>query len=147
LLLSEELDLMKGALLYGKIDGSEISIHVTEKAMSFLEKTGKPIYVGMELYFTYFMRKKVRFYNEKPDRELTKITDNLFLYFSPIQTRRCKIGDLKGDNSDLIEVPVTRKGALIPKYIRIDRKKDSWKGDFTWKSGTEELNPLILNYN
>lgn len=138
---------MRGAILHGFINNSAISLHLTEKAMTFLEHAKKPIYVGMELYFTYFMQKKVVFLEQKPENKVTKITDYLYMYFKPIQAKRCKLKDLNGDSSDLEEMPVTRRGALMPKYIKIDLKKGKWLGDFTWKSGSNYLKPLILNYN
>ena len=99
----------------------------------------------MELYFTYFMRKKVCFFDQRPEREVTKISDNLYLYFRPIQSKLSKIKDLKGDERDLIDLPVIRRGALVPKFVRIDRKKDQWYGDFTWKSGNEYFKPILPN--
>jgi hypothetical protein len=138
---------MRGAVLYGVLDGSRISVHMTKDAMRFLDETGKTIYIGMELYFTYFMRKKVRITEEKPKAEVAKITDNIFISFQSLQSKRGKMKDLKGDDSDLEKMPIKRKGALIPKYILVDRKKNKWVGDFTWKSGNAHLRPLILNHN
>lgn len=138
---------MKGAILHGVINSSAISIHITEKAMTYMDEIKQPIYVGMELYFTYFMQKKVVFSEVKPDFKVTKITDQFYMYFKVLQARRCKLKDLKGDSRDLIDMPVTRKGALVPKYILIDYKKGKWVGDYTWKSGNSHLQPVILNYN
>jgi len=138
---------MRGVILYGMIDESEMHIYMTNKAMKHLEKSGEILFVGLELYFTYLMRKKVVFFIEKPDREVTKITDNLFIYFRPIQTRNLKVKDIKGDESDLMDLPVTRKGALVPRYVKISRKKGKWRGDFTWKTGNFYMKPLLLNYN
>lgn len=138
---------MRGAILHGVLEGKNISVHVTEKAMSFLEQAEESIYVKMELCFTSLMTKKVSFDNKKPNKEVTKIADNIYIYFESIQSISAKVKDLKGDNTDLIAMPVARNGALIPKYVRIDRKNDKWIGDFTWKSGSASLKPLILNYN
>jgi len=131
---------MKGELIYGEINGGEISVHLTRSALKYLNKTERPIYVGLELYFTYFMRKKVQFYEERPDNELIKFSDNLYIYFRALQSRICKVSELKGDHTDYIDMPVVKRGALVPKFVRIDRKKKKWQGDFTWKSGNEYLN-------
>ena len=136
---------MKGKFIYGEIDGSEICVHLSDKAVYELDKKKNPMYIGLELYFTYFMRKKVLFFDQKPDKNVVKFNDNLFLYFSPLQTKTCHIKDLKGDETDLIEIPVLRKGALIPKYVKIDRKKGNWWGDFTWKSGNSDFKPFPTN--
>ncbi|MDH5474741.1 MAG: hypothetical protein OEX22_03515 [Cyclobacteriaceae bacterium] len=125
---------MKGTTLHGLLNNSAISIHLSEKALTFLEHAKKPIYVGMELYFTYFMQKKVVFLEEKPKNKVAKITDYLYMYFIPMQAKSCKLEDLKGDSFDAIEMPVTRMSALTPKQIKIDLKKGKWLGDFTWKS-------------
>jgi len=133
---------MKGELQYGMLDGCEICVHLSESAVGFLKMSERPIYVGMELYFTYFMRKKVRFFDEKPESDFTKISKYLYLYFRPLESRPAKVKDLMGDESDLREFPVSRKGALIPKYVQIDRKNEIWSGDFTWKSGNANFKPL-----
>ena len=138
---------MNGAILHGVLNNSAISIYVSERAMTYLDERGKPVYVGMELYFTHFMMKNVVFSDQKPDNEVTKITDEIYLYFTPLQTKRCSIKELKGDKTDLIEIPVKREGALVPKYIKIDYKNGEWLGDFTWKSGSNSFKPLSLNFN
>ena len=136
---------MKGELQYGVLDGKEVCIHLSDVATRFLGQSERPIYVGMELYFTYFMRKKVCFFDEKPDRDFTKISKYLYLSFRPLQSKLCNIKDLKGDESDLIDLPIIRQGALIPSFVRIDRKKNNWTGDFTWKSGYEKFKPLDIS--
>lgn len=138
---------MNAALLYGKINDRVISIHLTKNALCKLEKATSPIYVGMELYFTSFVQKKVIFLDQQPDVELTKITDNLYLYFKSLQPKTSKVKNLKGDATDMIELPIKRKGALVPKYLKIDYSKNKWHGDFTWKSGNKHLKPILLNYN
>ena len=138
---------MNGAVLYGKINESDISVHLTGKAMENLLAAKTPIYVGMELYFTSFVQKKVVFLNEAPQDQVTKIADNLYMYFKPIQPKTSKIKDLNGQSAEMIELPVSRKGGLVPKYIKIDYNKGNWCGDFTWKSGNKYLKPLIFNYN
>ena len=138
---------MSGIVIYGRIEGSVINIHLTEDAMNYLNENKKPLYVGMELSFASFLQKKVYFYTEKPEFEVTKVADNLFIYFRSVQIQRSKIKDLNGQSPELVNLPVTRKGALIPKYAKIDRKKGEWIGDFTWKTGNQHLKPLIFNYN
>ena len=136
---------MKGIIQYGVIDGKEIHFLISHRANKYLQETKEPIYVGMELYFTYFMLKKVKFLTEKPDRELAEVSEYIYTYFRPLQARLCSVKDLKGDERDLTDMPVTRPGALIPRYAIIDRKKGIWRGDFTWKSGNEIIKPHLLN--
>lgn len=138
---------MKGAMLHGVINSKEVSIYVTQRAMTFLEKSNDPLYVGMELYFTYFMQKKMVFSSKDPGYESTKITDNLYMYFLPLQSRRGKMKDMKDDRSDLMVFPVSREGALVPSYVKIDRISNKWQGDFTWKTGSRHLKPVYLNFN
>lgn len=138
---------MRGVILYGTIDSSEIHILVSGRAMTYLEESGSSIYVGMELYFTYFMQKKVAFRYNRPDHKVTKITDNIFLYFRAVESRNCKIKELKGDDSDLISLPITKQGALVPKFLKVDYQKGKWSGEFTWKTGNYDFKPLLLNYN
>ena len=136
---------MEGIIQYGELDGKEINFQISLSANKYLYESGKPLYMGMELYFTYFMMKKVKFHDEKPDREVFKVSDYLYVYFRSLQSRICRIQDLTGDERDLIDMPVTRKGALIPRFARIDRKNGIWYGDFTWKNGNENFKPLLLN--
>ena len=136
---------MSDIIQYGIIDGKEICVCISPRAHEHLLQNGKPLYMGMELYFTYFMMKKVTFLDEKPDWEVSEISDYLYVYFRSLQSKIARIQDVKGDESDLVEMPVTRQGALVPNLAHLDRKNGKWQGDFTWNRPNKDIKPNLLN--
>ncbi len=115
------------------IEERNISVHVSERAKQALSTRTNPLHVNMELYFSCFIKKMVSFSDSPPIRESTKVTENLFASFRPVQSKSCNIYELSGANTPtLIDLPIVKRKAIVPKHLFIDCKKGKWKGDFTW---------------
>ncbi len=123
----------EATIISTNIDERKVSVHVSEKAKRMLGNRTLPLYVNMELYFSCFIKKMIKFSDIPPQRESSKITENLFASFRPVQSKSCNIHDLSGDNTPiLIDLNVTKRKAIVPRHLFIDYKRGEWKGDFTW---------------
>ncbi len=117
-----------------KLENKAIRVQLTNRAVKALQKQSTPVYIGLELYFSCLVKKRIVAFDRRPGREVFRIDDKLFMYFRPVQSKSCNIHELKGANSPvLIDFSVVKRRALIPKYVEIDYKKGRWTGDFTWQ--------------
>ncbi len=120
--------------IHASIENKQVTIHLTARAVKQLHRTSHPTYIGLELYFSCLVKKIIVAFDHKPERNVEKITDKLFIYFRPVQSKACNIHDLIGTNSPtLIDFSVIKRRALIPQQIRLDYHHNKWIGDFTWK--------------
>ena len=131
----------------GTLDGRPITVRLSPNAASRLQSSGESIYVEMKLYFSCFIKKITKIKSEKPAFDVVQVADQIYVYFRPVQTKACNIQDLDADSKpDLIEFTVKRKNDIVPRYLSVDYKKGKWTGDFTWKSGNDEIKPMVSNY-
>jgi hypothetical protein len=120
-------------LLYTRMEDRDLAVHLTERAMLELKKRKEPLHVRMELYFSCFIKKMLQFSDAPSKVDETKVSDKLFASFRPVQSKSCNMQDLTNDNSPtLIDLPVVKKKAIIPRHLFLDCKKGKWSGDFTW---------------
>lgn len=119
-------------ILYSNIEERDIAVHLSRRAMRTLENRKAPLYVNMELYFSCLVKKIVHFF-DSPTIAGAKVSNKLFVSFRPVQSKSCNMQDL-GTNSEptLIDLPVAKKKAIVPRHLFIDYKRGKWKGDFTW---------------
>jgi hypothetical protein len=123
--------------------GKPVKVDLTGRAMKAMQKKDQPLFVGMELYFSCFIKKIVRFLDAKPDQDLVKVTDNLYLYFRPVQSKSCNIHDLQGMNSPkLIDFNVIKKKALVPGALTIDFKGGKWTGEYIYSRQKQMVNEM-----
>ena len=123
---------MSETIIHTAIEEKNISVHISERAKRALSDRKNPLHVNMELYFSCFIKKMVKF-SDLPSQLETQVTDNLFASFRPVQSKSCNIHDLGDDSKPtLIDLPVVKRKAIIPKHLFIDCKKGKWTGDFTW---------------
>ena len=116
------------------IEGKKVHFDLSKKATKWLENNDTPIFVGLELYFSCFIKKMVVQLKKMPEREVFEIYKNLFVYFRPVQSKSCNIHDLVGTNSPtLIDLPVIKRKAIIPGFVNLNVVKGVWTGDFTWR--------------
>ena len=129
-------------IIHANIENKSLSFELSASAIKKLSHTDRPVYIGLELYFSCFVKKIITAFDKKPQRKLYQIYDNLFVYFRPVQSKSCNIKDLVGTNSPtLIDFPVTKRRALIPDTVQLNYKKSKgWHGDFTWhRPGKKKL--------
>ena len=113
------------------LEGKPLTVHFSKKAEKEMNDNAAPLYIGMELYFSCLIRKRVRFKREIPPVPTACIQDNLHVFFRPVQSKSCNILDLQGANSpELIDLEIKKRQAIIPKHLHLDFKKGQWKGEF-----------------
>lgn len=115
------------------IEERNVSVHVSERASRALSSRTVPLHVNMELYFSCFIRKMVRFTDSQTQPGPVQVMEKLFASFRPVQSRSCNMQAL-GDNSmpELIDLMVVKRKAIIPRHLFIDCRNGRWTGDFNW---------------
>lgn len=106
----------------------------TPAAMTAAAALTTPLTVEMELYFSCFVRKAVRFYARPPSADCptdshTRLHDHVHLQFSPVTTQHCAMASC--DSAPPMEsMPVTRPQAFLPRWVSIDYRHGQWQGEF-----------------
>ncbi len=123
-----------------QIGGKIIHVELSNQAKKMADKLEKPLFVTMELYFSCFVVKKVRFSHKKPEWDMFDAGENLFVGFRVIQSAPCNIHDLTGDNTPVyIEFPIKKWRAILPYHLKIDYSKGEWKGTYEWNFRSKKL--------
>ncbi len=118
--------------------GKSVDVTLSENARNALSRRIKPLAVEMELYFSCLIRKQVRFTdasvnaNETPSLE-ARLNDRMRIRFRPVMTKVCG-KDYEGDEPPLTDFPITNTKAYIPHWLRIDYRKNTWVGEFGYRS-------------
>ncbi|MFK5915096.1 MAG: hypothetical protein QM484_12050 [Woeseiaceae bacterium] len=111
-----------------KIQGKQVKVSVTAAAEKALASRDKTLVAEMELYFSCLIRKRVRF-KENVDGNFVNVTEQLAVRFRPVMTKSCGI-DYEGDEPPLEDFPIQKPEAFTPKWLKIDFKKNEWRGEF-----------------
>ncbi len=106
-----------------------VKLHLTTAAQQALVARSTPLYAEMELYFSCLIRYKVRFYEKPLDGEGIAVSDNLVVNFRPVMTKACG-KDYAGDEPPLIDFPIVKPEAFVPKWMKIDYRHGEWQGEF-----------------
>lgn len=124
---------MPESIIHANLEEKDIAVHVSDRAKRALNSRTTPLHVNMELYFSCFVKKIIHFSDSQTRPDSIKIMDNLFASFRTVQSKSCNIHDLEGDNKPtLIDLPVEKCKAIVPKHLFIDWKRGKWKGSYTW---------------
>ena len=122
----------ENVVLYTTLEDRKVAVHLSLRAMRALEKRSQPLHANMELYFSCFVKKIVRFTDEALRTDEVRVSEKLFASFRPVQSGSCNIHELDGHNGPkLIDLPVVKKKAIIPRHLTIDCRNGKWRGDFT----------------
>lgn len=111
-------------------EGKPLTVHLTRAAETALQQRTTPLVAEMELYFSCFIRKRVRFHTVvRNDRNVTA-GENLCVGFRAVMTEQCHIDAATGDEAVLTDFPIAKPAAYIPHWLRIDFHRGEWVGDF-----------------
>ena len=111
-----------------EIKGKKIIVRLTKAAEKALSLRDKTLVAEMELYFSCLIRKQVRF-KENLDGDLVNVSNNLSVRFRPVMTKSCGI-DYEGDEPPLEDFPIEKPEAFVPRWLKIDFRKNEWIGEF-----------------
>lgn len=121
-----------------RLHGREIRVELTRAAQRAAAGLTAPLVVEMELYFSCLVRKQVRIKpladTQLPNDDLVSLGGPLLLGFRPVVAEQCRIADLGDEAPPLKTMPVTRPGAYIPHWLRLDFHKGEWRGEFGYQS-------------
>jgi len=111
--------------------GKRVQVNLTPAAIQALAKRDTPLLVEMELYFSCLIRKQVRFSEAGLDTIGERVTDKLYLDFTPVMTQHCG-KDYTGDEPPLTAFPIENPAAFIPKWLSVDYRRGEWRGEFSY---------------
>lgn len=109
--------------------GKVLRVDIDSVATKALGREEGPLYVELELYFSCLIRKRVlvsRQANE--EKTYLRLNDALYVTFSPVMTKSCEIDDTL--TPELIEFPIQKRDAFLPKWLKIRFEKNEFQGEF-----------------
>jgi len=108
-----------------------MEITITRRAVDALDSLVSPLDVEMELYFSCLIRKQVIYpaSAHKDARPIPSGHPNLHLYFRPVMTKKCMVGE-SSRAPDLVPFPMQDKPGLVPKWFALDHNGRGWVGEF-----------------
>ncbi|MDH5180914.1 MAG: hypothetical protein OEY07_14680 [Gammaproteobacteria bacterium] len=112
-----------------QLEGRDIRISLSNRAIQALQRRHVPLLVELELYFSCLIRKRVIFSDTDRADGATSVTDNLNLLFRPVMSRACQV-DNTAAAPDLIDFPLANKQAVVPGWVNIDYRRGQWLGEF-----------------
>ena len=124
-----------GTYLDVRLHQRVIHVTFTPAAMTAAATLTDPLTVDMELYFSCYVRKAVRFRSalpasDSPAESHTHLHDQLYLQFSPVTTKHCALDTNNDEAPPLERMPVTRPQAFLPPWVSIDYRHGKWLGEF-----------------
>ena len=124
----------EGHEMTARLYGRPVKVRLSPTALAASRELVEPLTIEMELYFSCFVRKAVRFRTgptdvSVPAESRTVLNDNLILQFRPATTRHCS---MSADEAapPLETMPVKRPQAFLPRWIDIDFKRGKWLGEY-----------------
>lgn len=123
-----------GTQLDVRLHDRAIQTYLSPAAMTAATALTAPLTVEMELYFSCFVRKAVRFHerlplSDSPADSHTRLHEHLHLQFCPVTTQHCSMASC--DEAPPMEsMPVTRPQAFLPRWVTIDYRHGQWLGEF-----------------
>ena len=113
-----------------EIDGKPLTVHLTRAAESALRQRTSPLVAELELYFSCFIRKRVRFHTGARNGQTVMAADNLGIRFRPVMTEQCTMDQTADGHAALTEFPIVKPSAYVPHWLRIDHRAGEWLGEF-----------------
>ena len=112
-----------------------MEITISQKAVKALDSLVSPLNIEMELYFSCLIRKQV-VYPATPHKDARPIPSGhpkLQLYFRPVMTKSCMVGE-SSSAPDLVAFPMQDKPGLLPKWFALNHNGKGWVGEFGYTS-------------
>ena len=120
--------------LSAEILNKQIQVEISRNAQQQLDKRTSPLFIEMELYFSCMIRKQVRvresLHDELDKRFSIWVLDNLHISFRPVMTKSCSIASCDNGKPPLSDFPIQKPESYIPKWLKLDYKKNEWCGEF-----------------
>jgi hypothetical protein len=112
------------------INGRNLRVRISGRAQAQLRRRATPLYLELELYFSCLLRKRVNV-RERPDGfESHAINDRLGVWFRPVVTQGCAIGECEAGKPPVTDMPVVRPERYFPHWLTLDYRGGEWRADF-----------------
>lgn len=112
-----------------QVHGKRVRVELTNAAEAALAKRRNILLAEMELYFSCFIRKRVRFTEATTPSADAGDHDRLRVSFRAVTTKHCRIDEVEGDPPQ-VAMPIVHLKPFIPSWLRIDYRRGQWRGEF-----------------
>ena len=120
------------ATLKTLLEGKDLHILLSAAAQRALAMRTTPLIAEMEIYFSCLIRLRVRFYEDDILSTATPVTEQLSIRFRPVVSTCCDLHEVKG-KPPLVDLPIVKRTAFMPHWLRLDYRKGQWMGEFDYK--------------
>lgn len=116
------------------LHGKPVSVSLSAEAVRSAANSHLPILAELELYFSCFVRKQMRFCEirgKAPGGEdYARVIPGFYASFRAVTTKHCTIAGLDGKAPPVEAMPVKRPRTFVPDWIRIDFHAGQWRGEY-----------------
>ncbi len=109
-----------------EVSGRQVQVEVSRRACKLLQQRMTPLRVDMELNFGRMVRKRVNFNEQATAENLLDLSDNLKVNFCPVMGKSSSVDGCL----PLLETPLRKLKAFVPRWLRIDYHHGQWRGEF-----------------
>jgi len=114
-----------------RLGGRDIRLHLSRSARAALANLTAPLDIELEVYFSCYLRKRVRFLATPHADVLDRVLISEFASMSvrTVMTRACRVAAAP-DGPDLDAMPLARPRAFVPRWVSLDYAGGEWSGEF-----------------
>jgi len=114
-----------------RLGGRDIRLVLSPAARAQLTRLTAPLEIELEVYFSCYLRKRVRFLRTAHADVFDRVplNDRVSLSVRTVMTRACAVADAP-DEPELDPLPLVRPGAFVPRWVSLDYAGDAWSGEF-----------------
>lgn len=113
------------------LQGKRIEVTWTKRAEQALKRTGLPLIVEMQLYFSCVIKKRVVFHRQA-DFETTAVNDQIRLVYRPVQSAVCNPETFARDYPEGRELDSMAARKMQPSKLNIDFRQGQWQGEMRY---------------
>lgn len=109
----------------------DLQLQLTPRAERAMDSLLDGLVVELELLFSCFLRKRVKFPPAPPpgSRQLDVLHPKLAVFFHPVATRHCRLEEIHGETPSET-LPLVRGEAFVPHWLSLDYRDGAWQGEF-----------------
>jgi len=118
-----------------RLGGRDVRLSLSLSARAALANLTAPLDIELEVYFSCYLRKRVRFLAMPHADVLDRVSISEFASVSvrTVMTRACRVAAAP-DGPDLDAMPLARPGAFVPRWVSLNYAGGEWSGEFGFQS-------------
>jgi hypothetical protein len=112
-----------------------LTVRLSRRARTALKARHAPLSLELELFFSCLIRKRLRVVEQAAADALPLSVDEpgLEVHFRPVMSQVCSVQD-HPEGTPLIPFPLQRAAAFSPRWLSLDYRAGSWRGEFGFDS-------------